>query len=184
MDKVKEQLSSQDSSTVGRILDLKTGTVKKEGNQNSLRTHMGSRRAFICRMRVGNFDQQQQQQQQQPQIHYSNFNNQNSFNYLNRTNIHNNALGEANTNVDANNYAVVHITGYTKTWPPTNNTNNVHMDCHETNNNSDGHNNQFCLIAIARIQVTSMPNETINASNIEFVTRLDQNGIITFVDQR
>lgn len=35
----------------GRILDLKTGTVKKEGQQSSMRMCMGSRRSFICRMR-------------------------------------------------------------------------------------------------------------------------------------
>ncbi|KAI4572887.1 hypothetical protein MJG53_012725 [Ovis ammon polii x Ovis aries] len=36
-----------------RILDLKTGTVKKEGQQSSMRMCMGSRRSFICRMRNG-----------------------------------------------------------------------------------------------------------------------------------
>ena len=83
---------------------------------------MGSRRAFICRLRVGSKGQQQQQQQQQ--THYNHYNQQqNSFNYLNRTNIHNNALGETNTNIDGNNYAVVHITGYTKTWPAINSSN-------------------------------------------------------------
>lgn len=38
-------------SRLGRILDLKTGTVKKEGQQSSMRMCMGSRRSFICRMR-------------------------------------------------------------------------------------------------------------------------------------
>lgn len=38
-------------SLSGRILDLKTGTVKKEGQQSSMRMCMGSRRSFICRMR-------------------------------------------------------------------------------------------------------------------------------------
>ena len=38
-------------SLLGRILDLKTGTVKKEGQQSSMRMCMGSRRSFICRMR-------------------------------------------------------------------------------------------------------------------------------------
>lgn len=38
-------------SHLGRILDLKTGTVKKEGQQSSMRMCMGSRRSFICRMR-------------------------------------------------------------------------------------------------------------------------------------
>ena len=44
-------LSSLSVSVSGRILDLKTGTVKKEGQQSSMRMCMGSRRSFICRMR-------------------------------------------------------------------------------------------------------------------------------------
>lgn len=35
----------------GRMLDLKTGTVKKESQQSSARMSMGARRSFICRMR-------------------------------------------------------------------------------------------------------------------------------------
>lgn len=38
---------------LGRILDLKTGTVKKESQQGSARLSSGSRRAFICRMKCG-----------------------------------------------------------------------------------------------------------------------------------
>ena len=38
---------------LGRILDLKTGTVKKEGQQGSVRMCAGNRRAFICRMKCG-----------------------------------------------------------------------------------------------------------------------------------
>ncbi len=45
------------------------------------------------------------------------------------------------------------------------------MDCHDSNKNND---NQLCLIAIALIQVTKTPNDTIYASNIEFVTFVDQ----------
>jgi len=33
MEKVREQLSTQEPQNTGRILDLKTGTVKKEGHQ-------------------------------------------------------------------------------------------------------------------------------------------------------
>ena len=44
-------LFSLSVSVSGRILDLKTGTVKKEGQQSSMRMCMGSRRSFICRMR-------------------------------------------------------------------------------------------------------------------------------------
>ncbi|KAJ6650258.1 hypothetical protein lerEdw1_013464, partial [Lerista edwardsae] len=53
MDKLREQLSTSENALTGRILDLKTGTVKKEGQQ-SMRMCMGSRRSFICRMRCGN----------------------------------------------------------------------------------------------------------------------------------
>uniref|UniRef100_A0A3Q0SP22 Aryl-hydrocarbon receptor nuclear translocator 2 n=1 Tax=Amphilophus citrinellus TaxID=61819 RepID=A0A3Q0SP22_AMPCI len=51
VDKLREQLSTSENSMTGRILDLKTGTVKKEGQQSSMRMCMGSRRSFICRMR-------------------------------------------------------------------------------------------------------------------------------------
>ena len=33
IEKVREQLQSQESQSTGRILDLKTGTIKKEGHQ-------------------------------------------------------------------------------------------------------------------------------------------------------
>lgn len=33
LEKVREQLSTQEPQNTGRILDLKTGTVKKEGHQ-------------------------------------------------------------------------------------------------------------------------------------------------------
>ncbi|KAH9491741.1 hypothetical protein Btru_045691 [Bulinus truncatus] len=37
VEKVREQLSTSESQNTGRILDLKTGTVKKEGHQSSIR---------------------------------------------------------------------------------------------------------------------------------------------------
>lgn len=39
----------------GRMLDLKTGTVKKESQQSSARMGMGARRSFICRMRYDSY---------------------------------------------------------------------------------------------------------------------------------
>ncbi|KAM6039695.1 aryl hydrocarbon receptor nuclear translocator isoform 6-T6 [Chlamydotis macqueenii] len=48
----KDPAAPPESASKGRILDLKTGTVKKEGQQ-SMRMCMGSRRSFICRMRNG-----------------------------------------------------------------------------------------------------------------------------------
>ncbi|CAB1334536.1 unnamed protein product [Coregonus sp. 'balchen'] len=49
-DKLREQLSTAENNNTGRMLDLKTGTVKKEGQQSSVRMCMGARRSFICRM--------------------------------------------------------------------------------------------------------------------------------------
>nr|ACX53264.1 aryl hydrocarbon receptor nuclear translocator variant [Microgadus tomcod]ACX53267.1 aryl hydrocarbon receptor nuclear translocator variant [Microgadus tomcod] len=51
-EKLREQLSTAENTT-GRMLDLKTGTVKKESPQSSVRMSMGARRSFICRMRSG-----------------------------------------------------------------------------------------------------------------------------------
>lgn len=50
IEKVKDQLRGSESS-LSRVLDLKTGTVKKE--PGSVRVHMSCRRGFICRMRLG-----------------------------------------------------------------------------------------------------------------------------------
>ncbi|VDM44028.1 unnamed protein product [Toxocara canis] len=54
MEKVRDQLCGSDAS-LNRVLDLKTGTVKKE--QGSVRVHMSCRRGFICRMRLGPLEQ-------------------------------------------------------------------------------------------------------------------------------
>ena len=50
---IKIALYNHEQLFIGRILDLKTGTVKKEGQQGSVRMSSGSRRAFICRMKCG-----------------------------------------------------------------------------------------------------------------------------------
>ena len=68
LEKVRDQLSTLENSSnnsTGRILDLKTGTVKKEGHPNSMRSHIGSRRSFICRIKLGIHQQHLQQQHRQ-----------------------------------------------------------------------------------------------------------------------
>ncbi|KAJ6220909.1 hypothetical protein RDWZM_006721 [Blomia tropicalis] len=160
VEKVREQLSTQESPNSGRILDLKTGTVKKEGHQSSMRLCMGSRRGFICRMKIGNVP---------PDAI--------APNHLHRLR-QRSGLGSG---TDGNTYAVVHCTGYIKNWPPS----GVQMDRHDPD---EGHGpNNCCLVAIGRLQVTSMPNTNDlmgTNSNNEFITRHTLDGKITFVDQR
>ncbi|XP_075217529.1 aryl hydrocarbon receptor nuclear translocator homolog tgo isoform X3 [Lycorma delicatula] len=157
VEKVREQLSTQEPQNSGRILDLKTGTVKKEGHQSSMRLCMGSRRGFICRMKVGNMGPDNM-----------------AAGHLNRLK-QRNSLGPSR---DGHNYAVIHCTGYIKNWPPT----GVQM---ERAVEEDG--SHCCLVAIGRLQVTSTPNTSDLSSsnnNAEFISRHSIDGKFTFVDQR
>jgi len=157
-EKVREQLSTSESQSNGRILDLKTGTVKKEGSQSAMRLCMGSRRGFIARMKVGNVSPE-------------------SLGYLNRVR-QRNSLGPSR---DGSNFAVVHCTGYIKNWPPQ----GIQM---ERNPEDEMHASaSCCLVAIGRLQVTSTPNasDLANSENShEFVSRHAMDGKFTFVDQR
>jgi len=157
-EKVREQLSTSDNQSNGRILDLKTGTVKKEGSQSAMRLCMGSRRGFIARIKVGNVSPE-------------------SLGYLNRVR-QRNSLGPSR---DGNNFAVVHCTGYIKNWPPQ----GIQM---ERSVEDELHaSSSCCLVAIGRLQVTSTPNSSdLNSSENthEFVSRHAMDGKFTFVDHR
>ncbi|KAI1230000.1 hypothetical protein IHE44_0010719, partial [Lamprotornis superbus] len=145
----------------GRILDLKTGTVKKEGQQ-SMRMCMGSRRSFICRMRCGNSSVDPVTV------------NRLSF-MRNRCR---NGLGAAKDGEP--HYVVVHCTGYIKAWPPA----GVSLPDDDPD---AGQGSKFCLVAIGRLQVTSSPNCT-DMNNVcqptEFISRHNTEGIFTFIDHR
>lgn len=159
IEKVREQLSTQDMSSSSRILDMKSGTVKKESHQSAMRLCIGSRRGFICRLRLGNLQSD----------------------VMSPTHLHRlrqrNSLGPS---LDGNQYAVVHCTGYTKNWP----TSNATMDRIDVD---DANNGYCCLVAIGRLQVISTPNACdLNSANsqIEFMSRHNMDGKFTFVDQR
>ncbi|XP_076984633.1 aryl hydrocarbon receptor nuclear translocator 2 isoform X3 [Tamandua tetradactyla] len=127
VEKLREQLCTSENSMTGRILDLKTGTVKKEGQQSSMRMCMGSRRSFICRMRCGNA----------PLDHLP----------LNRITTmrkrFRNGLGPVKEGEAQ--YAVVHCTGYIKAWPPAGMT--IPEEDAEV-----GQGSKYCLVAIGRLQ--------------------------------
>ncbi|XP_073957909.1 aryl hydrocarbon receptor nuclear translocator homolog isoform X3 [Choristoneura fumiferana] len=159
VEKVREQLSTQEPQNTGRILDLKTGTVKKEGHQSSMRQVMGSRRGFICRMRVGGSAEGA---------------------HLGRLRARN-SLGPSH---DGHNYAVVHCTGYIKNWPPTDLFPGMQMDRPVED---ELHASHCCLVAIGRLQVTSTPNAaegSLCSGGVEFVSRHAVDGRFTFADQR
>lgn len=157
VEKVREQLSTTESQNTGRILDLKTGTVKKEGHQSSMRLCMGSRRGFICRMKMGNLQVDPMTANHSLRVRQRN------------------TLGPS---TDGNHYSVVHVTGYIKNWPPS----GVQMD----RGDEDHASSHCCLVAIGRLQVTSAPNcsDILGNTSSEFISRITVDGKITFVDQR
>lgn len=162
VDKLREQLSTSENSMTGRILDLKTGTVKKEGQQSSMRMCMGSRRSFICRMRCGNT----------PLDHIS-LNRLSNMRKRYRNGLGPSKEGEAQ-------YSVVHCTGYIKAWPP------AGMTIPEEDTEA-GQTGKYCLVAIGRLQVTSSPvSMDMNGLSVptEFLSRHNSDGVITFVDPR
>ncbi|KAM5256991.1 aryl hydrocarbon receptor nuclear translocator isoform 9-T9 [Ctenodactylus gundi] len=162
VDKLREQLSTSENALAGRILDLKTGTVKKEGQQSSMRMCMGSRRSFICRMRCGSSSVDPVSMSRQSFVR-------------NRCR---NGLGSVKDGEP--HFVVVHCTGYIKAWPPA----GVSLPDDDP---EAGQGSKFCLVAIGRLQVTSSPSCT-DMSNVcqptEFISRHNIEGIFTFVDHR
>ncbi|NXH18631.1 ARNT protein, partial [Bucco capensis] len=157
----KDPAAPPENASKGRILDLKTGTVKKEGQQ-SMRMCMGSRRSFICRMRCGTSSVDPV-----------------SVNRLSfMRNRCRNGLGAAKDGEP--HYVVVHCTGYIKAWPPA----GVSLPDDDPD---AGQGSKFCLVAIGRLQVTSSPNCT-DMNNVcqptEFISRHNTEGIFTFIDHR
>lgn len=158
VEKVREQLSSQEPQHSGRLLDLKTGTVKKEGQQ-SMRT--SSKRGFICRMKIGNLSSDAM-----------------TFGHLNRLK-QRNSLGPKR---NCENYAVVHCTGFIRNWPPPDLFAEMQISSDE-----DSQQTRCCLVAIGRLQISSTLNvddlSGVNSST-EFISRHTIDGKFTFVDQR
>ncbi|KAK7147884.1 hypothetical protein R3I94_010419 [Phoxinus phoxinus] len=161
-EKLREQLSTSENNNSGRMLDMKTGTVKKEGGQTSVRMSMGARRSFICRMRCGVCPVEPV--------------SMNRLNFLRNRN--RNGLGPPKDGEPQ--YVVVHCTGFIKSWPPA----GVTLAEEEADNNQG---NRCCLVAIGRLQVTCCPGDK-NINNIsvpvEFISRHNCQGMYTFVDHR
>ncbi|CAD5212296.1 unnamed protein product [Bursaphelenchus xylophilus] len=87
MDKVRDQLCASEAN-LNRTLDLKSGSAKKEQRVGPP-IHMGCRRGFICRMRLGNIEPLHRLRNRRP-----------LFTHNGQT------------------YVVMHCTGYVKQTPP------------------------------------------------------------------
>ncbi|CAK1539976.1 unnamed protein product [Leptosia nina] len=155
VEKVREQLSTQEPQNTGRILDLKTGTVKKEGHQSSMRQVMGSRRGFICRMRVGGTAESA---------------------HLGRLRARN-SLGPSH---DGHNYAVVHCTGYIKNWPPT----GMQMDRPVEDELHASHCCLVAIGRLQVTSTPNASEGSLCSGGVEFVSRHSVDGRFTFADQR
>ncbi|XP_046960565.1 aryl hydrocarbon receptor nuclear translocator homolog isoform X2 [Vanessa cardui] len=155
VEKVREQLSTQEPQNTGRILDLKTGTVKKEGHQSSMRQVMGSRRGFICRMRVGGTAESA---------------------HLGRLRARN-SLGPSH---DGHNYAVVHCTGYIKNWPPT----GMQMDRPVEDELHASHCCLVAIGRLQVTSTPNSTEGSLCSGGVEFVSRHSVDGRFTFADQR
>jgi aryl hydrocarbon receptor nuclear translocator len=156
-DKLHEHLSTSDSQTSGRILDMKTGNVKKDGQLANLKQCVGSRRAFVIRMRVGGA--------QVDPVFASDV----------RQKIRHTVVAPSS---DGCQYAVVHVTGYVRNWPASSADGSESMDSHSSEVHS-------CLVAIGRLQASTAANTSDPSKNSsEFLTRQSLDGKFTFVDPR
>ncbi|MCP9260996.1 Aryl hydrocarbon receptor nuclear translocator [Dirofilaria immitis] len=126
MEKVRDQLCGSEAS-LNRVLDLKTGTVKK------------NKVPFV--MKLGPLEPLHRLCNRRPIFTHN-----------------------------GQNYVVVHCTGYIKNSPPS----GLGLDSLPSS----------CLVAIARLQVASMPINTEQNSASQFSVRLAEDGKITFVEQR
>ncbi|CAH8511965.1 unnamed protein product [Heterobilharzia americana] len=198
------------SPAPGRILDLKTGTVKKEGHQSHLRGNMGSRRGFICRMRVGSAI---------PFGTQSDIGVTNCLGLTARARLrYRHTFGALSSNGQCS-YAVVHVTGFVKPYNPSidSSSNNIQVGSQTTGSQvyplfdglisedgeftiqvpdnhlgrSDGNKCSDvqipqCLIALGRLQLVNKPDALdLHPHRFnEFLTRHSADTRVTFCDQR
>lgn len=165
VEKVREQLTSSETASMSnnRYLDMKNGAVKKEnGHQPMVKLHLGSRRGFICRMRLGNAHAAEGGATEHAATNASAMRFRNKrpvFVYNGQT------------------FVVVHCTGYIRNCLPQG------LE-HAMTPGMDPHGQINCLVCIGRLQLSSMTScPDLSQSRTEFVTRHSQDGKFSFVGE-
>ncbi|KAL9955952.1 hypothetical protein ACROYT_G037359 [Oculina patagonica] len=162
INKVKEQLSSSDTTPRERLIDAKTGLPLKTENQPTpTRLCSGARRSFFCRMKCGSKGKNKDGMDPEPCL----------MKRKNKT--------KQAAQPDKKPYVVVHCTGYLKSWPPSGSSFDDDDEDSESRNLS-------CLVAVGRVE--TIYDETTDYSQPgiakEFVSRHGLDGKFIFVDQR
>lgn len=162
--KVKEQLSSSDSTPREKLIDAKTGLPLKTENQPTpTRLCSGARRSFFCRMKCGHKGSK-----------YKDNNQENEPCLMKRKN-----KNKQSMQAEKKPYVVVHCTGYLKSWPPSSNSYDDEDEENESRNLS-------CLVAVGRQEIIYDETTDYSQPGIarEFISRHTIDGKFTFVDQR
>lgn len=160
--KVKEQLSSSDTTPRERLIDAKTGLpLKTENQQTPTRLCSGARRSFFCRMKCGSKGKKTKDSSQDSEL------------CLMKRKSKNKQAPEKKP------YVVVHCTGYLKSWPPSGTSGDEEDEENESRNLS-------CLVAVGRLETIydEMTDYTQPGIAKEFISRHTIDGKFTFVDQR
>lgn len=162
--KVKEQLSSSDTTPRERLIDAKTGLpLKTENQQTPTRLCSGARRSFFCRMKCGYKGKKAKDGVQDSELCLMKRKSKN----------------KQTAQPEKKPYVVVHCTGYLKSWPPS----GASFD--EEDEDSESR-NLSCLVAVGRLETIYDEMTDYSQPGIarEFISRHTIDGKFTFVDQR
>ncbi|XP_063714475.1 aryl hydrocarbon receptor nuclear translocator homolog isoform X2 [Symsagittifera roscoffensis] len=185
-------------SCIGRVLDLKSGTVKKESTQASGRSSSSCRRSFFIRLRNGLIDAPQSYpsiSQMNSYVGSHSFGHAptghsttpfvyppndigTSFQYTGNL-LH---ASPADSLTEGGVYSLAQVSGYLKQWT----THQFHapqMGCGDMG--YDGGMSCCCFVGLARIQdhLVATPRDLDPKHQAEFMLRVNLDGVVTFADQ-
>ncbi|KAF7633826.1 hypothetical protein Mgra_00006795 [Meloidogyne graminicola] len=155
IEKVKEQILCINDGE-NKIVDLKTGVIKRDNQISGSRIHLNCRRGFICRMRIGNINALPRLRNKGPIFEH---------------------CGAY--------YVVMHCTGYLKSGKQqqmTSTSSDLNNGGFQLNTNELS-GITTSLVLIARMQLTSL-SSSINSNNNQIIMRVDSEGYITFADAK